>query len=41
MDCLMENVFISYMLDLRIVTVVKLSLLVGFTLVRVGSTYFP
>ena len=33
--------FRSYMLDLRIVTVIKLSLLVGFTLVRVGRTHFP
>ena len=28
------------MLDLRIVTVIKLSLLLGFTLVRVGRTHF-
>ena len=36
----MGNVFRSYMIDLRIVTVIKLSLLLGFTLVRVGRTHF-
>ena len=35
MHRLLGNVFRSYMLDLRIVTVIKLSLFVGFTLVRV------
>ena len=37
----MGNVFRSYMLDLRIVTVIKLSLLVGFIVVKVGSIHFP
>ena len=36
----MGNIFRSYMLDLRIVTVIKLSLLLGFIVVRVGSTCF-
>ena len=35
----MGNVFRTYMLDLRIVTVIKLSLLVGFTLARVKYTF--
>ena len=36
----MGNVFRSYMVDLRIVTVIKLSWLLGFIVVRVGSTRF-
>ena len=39
MHHLMGNVFRSYMIDLRIVTVIKLSLLVGFILARVKYTF--
>ena len=35
----MGNVFRRYMIDLRIVTVIKLSLLVGFILARVKYTF--
>ena len=41
MDCLVGNAFRGYLLDLRIVTVIKLSLFLGFTVVRAGSRDIP
>ena len=36
----MGNAFRKHKFDLRIAIVIKLSLLLGFTLVRVGRTHF-
>ena len=41
MGCLAGNAFRGYMLDLRIITVTKLSLLLGFTVFRARNTDFP